>query len=244
MGGEYLKISSFYRFSLKERIGITMKKANYVIIAGGGRVGLSLAKLLAPSGRDIVLIEKDPEICEKLASELHALVICGNASDKKTLEDAKIKTADVFVAVTGNDSENIVACQLAKNSYGVPLVLARVEDIDRAQMCCSMGIDLVVSPAHVASVVFENAIALPGTTSILVSETITRAVEVTVPEDSKAMGKKIKDLSLPHDCVVAAIYRGGKLIIPHGDTAIKSGDIIALIGKVGAIRKVVDILKG
>jgi trk system potassium uptake protein TrkA len=94
---------------------------------------------LEPSGRDIVLIEKDPEICEKLASELHALVICGDASDKKTLEDAKIKTADVFVAVAGNDSENIVACQLAKNSYGVPLVLARVEDIDRAQMCCSMG---------------------------------------------------------------------------------------------------------
>jgi trk system potassium uptake protein TrkA len=239
-----LKISSFYRVSLKERIGITMKKANYVIIAGGGRVGLSLAKLLEPSGRDIVLIEQDPEICEKLASELHALVICGNASDKKTLEDAKIKTADVFVAVTGNDSENIVACQLAKNSYRVPLVLARVEDIDRAQMCCSMGIDLVVSPAHVASVVFENAIALPGTTSILVSETITRAVEVTVPEDSKAMGKRIKNLSLPHDCVVAAIYRGGKLIIPHGDTSIKPGDIIALIGKVGAIRKVVDILKG
>jgi trk system potassium uptake protein TrkA len=221
-----------------------MKKANYVIITGGGRVGLSLAKLLEPSGRDIVLIEKDPKVCEKLASELHALVICGDASDKKTLEDARIKTADVFVAVTGNDSENIVACQLAKNSYGVPLVLARVEDIDRAQMCCSMGIDLIVSPAHVASVVFENAIALPGTTSILISETITRAVEVTVSENSKAIGKRIRDLSLPHECVIAAIFRGGKLIIPHGDTVIKSGDIIALIGKEGAIRKVVDILKG
>jgi trk system potassium uptake protein TrkA len=221
-----------------------VKKASYIIIAGGGRVGSHLAKVLEPTGRDIVVIEKDPTICEKLSSEINALVICGDASDKKTLEEARIQMADVFVAVTGNDNENIVACQLAKYSYRVPLVLARVEDMDRAQMLRGMGIDLIVSPAHVAAMVFENAIALPGTTSILISETITRAVEVSVPEDSKIAGKRIKDLSLPTDCVIAAIYRGGKLIIPHGDTAMKPGDIVAVIGKEEAIRKVVNILKG
>lgn len=221
-----------------------MKKATYVIIAGGGRVGAHLAKILESSGRDIVVIEKDPKVCEKLTSELNGLVICGDASDKKTLEEAKIQTADVFVAVSGNDNENIVACQLAKYSYKVPLVLARVEDADRAKMLRGMGIDLIVSPAHVASMVFENAIALPGTTSVLISETITRAVEVDVPELSKARGKKIRDLPLPSECVIAAIYRSGKLVIPHGDTVIKSGDIVALIGKEVTIRKVVDILKG
>jgi trk system potassium uptake protein TrkA len=234
----------FYLSFIEDLTGKIMKKATYVIIAGGGRIGLHLAKLLEPTGKDIVVIEKDPEVCEKLSSQLNALVICGDASDKKTLEDAKIRTADVFVAVTGNDNENIVACQLAKYSYKVPLVLARVEDMDRAQMLRGMGIDLIVSPAHVASMVFENAIALPGTTSILISETITRAVEVSVPEDSKVIGKAIKDLPLPVGCVIAAIYRRGKLIIPHGDTMIKSGDIVALIGKEDALRKVVDILKG
>ncbi len=221
-----------------------MKKANYVIIAGGGRVGAHLAKILEPSGRDIVVIEKDPEICEKLSSEVNALVICGDASDKKTLEDAKIQMADVFVAVTGNDNENIVSSQLAKYSYRVPLVLARVEDMDRAKMLRGMGIDLIVSPSHVASMVFENAIALPSTVSILVSETTTRAVEVTVPGDSKILGKRIRDLQLPTECVIAAIYRTGKLILPHGDTVMKPGDIVALIGKEDAIAKVVDILKG
>ena len=220
------------------------KKASYVIIAGGGRVGSHLAKALEPTGKDIVVIEKDSKVCEKLSSDINALVINGDASDKKTLEEAKIQMADVFVAVTGNDNENIVACQLAKYSYKVPLVFARVEDMSRAQMVRGMGIDLIVSPSHVASMVFENAIALPGTTSILISDTITRAVEVTVPEDSKVRGKKIKDLSLPLECVFAAIYRGGKLIIPHGDTVIKSGDIIALIGKEDAIGKVVNLLKG
>lgn len=221
-----------------------MGKATYVVIAGGGRVGSHLAKTLAPQGKDVVVIEKNRAVCEKLATEINALVICGDATDKKILEDAKIQNADVFVAVTGSDNENIVASQLAKYSYRVPLVLARVEDMDRAQMLRGLGVDLIVSPAHVASMVFENAIALPGTTSILISGTITRAVEVDVPEDSKIRGKRIKDLSLPLECVIAAIYRGGKLIIPHGDTAIKSGDIVALIGKEDAIRKVVGILKG
>jgi trk system potassium uptake protein TrkA len=222
----------------------TMKKATYVIIAGGGRVGSHLAKMLVSSGRDVVVIEKDPKVCERLSSEVNALIICGDANDKKTLEEARIQTADVFVAVSGNDSENIVACQLAKYSYKVPSVLARVEDVDRAKMLRGMGVDLIVSPAHVASMVLENAIALPGTTSILVSETITRAVEVDVPELSKARGKMIKDLPLPLECVIAAIYRRGKLVIPHGNTVIKSGDIVALIGKEDAIRKVVQVLKG
>ncbi|MDH5685752.1 MAG: TrkA family potassium uptake protein [Hadesarchaea archaeon] len=221
-----------------------MKKANYVIIAGGGRVGSHLAKILEPSGRDIVVIEKDLQVCEKLSSEINVLVICGDASDKKTLEEAKIQMADVFAAVTGNDNENIVASQLAKYSYKVPLVLARVDDMNRAQMLRGMGIDLIVSPAHVASMVFENAIALPGTTSILISETITRAVEISVLEDSKAIGKKIRDLPLPLECVIAAIHHGGKLVIPHGNTVIEPDDIVAIIGKEDAIRKVVDIFKG
>ncbi|MEM3401862.1 MAG: NAD-binding protein [Candidatus Hadarchaeales archaeon] len=220
-----------------------MKKANYVIIAGGGRIGSHLAKALEPSGRDIVIIEKNPKVCERLSSELSALVICGDATDVKILEEAKIQEADVFVAVTGNDNENIVACQLAKFTYKVPVVLARVEDTERAEMLKNMGIDLIVNPAHVAAMVFENAIALPGTTSILVSETVTRAVEIVVPETSKVVGRRIRDLSFPVDCVIAAIHRAGKLIIPHGDTVIKPGDILATIGKEEAIAKVVKLVE-
>ncbi|MFN4132830.1 MAG: potassium channel family protein [Candidatus Hadarchaeales archaeon] len=220
-----------------------MKKANYVIIAGGGRIGAHLAKVLEPSGRDIVIIEKNPKVCEKLSSELSAMIICGDATDIKILEEAKIQEADVFAGVTGNDNENIVACQLAKFTYKVPLVLARVEDVERAEMLKNMGIDLIVNPSHVAAMVFENAIALPGTTSILVSETVTRAVEIVVPEAAKVVGKRIRDLNFPIDCVIASIYRAGKLIIPHGDTVIKPGDILAVIGKEEAIAKVVKLLE-
>jgi len=220
-----------------------VKRANYVIIAGGGEIGSTLAKLLEPSGIDVVIIDKDPQVCEKLSSELKALIICGDASDKKTLEEAKIKFADVFVAATGNDSENIVACELAKRAYKVPLVLARVDDVERAEMLSGAGIDLIVSSVQVAAMVFVNVITLPGTTPTLISETMMKAVEIRVPEDSRAIGRKIRDLLLPLDCVIAAILRVGKLVIPRGDTMIRSGDIVAVIGKEEAIRKVAEILR-
>ena len=79
------------------------KKPRYIIIAGGGKVGSHLAKMLTQHGKDVTLIEKSSEVCEKLAEELNALIICGDATDKKMLEEARIKEADVFVAATGND---------------------------------------------------------------------------------------------------------------------------------------------
>jgi trk system potassium uptake protein TrkA len=221
-----------------------MKDAKFIVIGGGGRVGSYLAKTLVEQGKDVVVIEKEQTVCEKLASELNALVINGDITDKKMLEDARIQNADVFAAVSGNDSENIVSCQLAKHAYGVPLVMARIEDTDRAKMMQGMGIDLIVSPAHVAAMVFENAIVLPGTTSVLISGTITRAVEVEVSENSKINDKKIADVSVPSGCVIAVIYRKGKLIIPRGDTIIKAGDMVSLIGEEGSIKKLVDMLKG
>lgn len=240
----YLRVRGFYPHPRKGHNGTGMKKAAFIIIAGGGRVGAHLAKALVEQGKDVVVIEKDPTICEKLASDINALIINGDATNKKILEDARIQGADVFAAVTGFDNENIVACQLAKHSYNVPLVMARIEDMDRAKMMHGMGIDLIVSPAHVAAMVFENAIALPGTTSVLVSGTITRAVEVEVSENSKAKDEKIKDLSVPAGCVIAVIYRKGKLIIPHGDTVIKTGDVVALIGEENALRKLVAVMRG
>lgn len=235
--------SQVFYYLLVKATWIQVRKASYVIIAGGGRVGLHIAKALEPSGRDIVIIEKNPKVSEKLSEELSALVLCGDATDVKVLEEAKIQNADVFVAVTGNDNDNIVACQLAKFTYKVPLVLARVENAERAEMLKNMGIDLTVNPSRVAAMVFENAIALPGTTSILISETATRAIEVAIPEISKVGGKRIKDINFPRGCVIASIYRGGKLLIPHGDTVLKPGDIIALIGEEKAIAKVVKLLE-
>jgi trk system potassium uptake protein TrkA len=86
----------------------------YVVVMGGGRVGLSLASFLIADGHDVTLIENDETLCSNAAAELDALVICGNGTDTKTLDEANVSSADVFVAATGNDEANLLACILVK----------------------------------------------------------------------------------------------------------------------------------
>ncbi|MCQ8898185.1 MAG: NAD-binding protein [Hadesarchaea archaeon] len=220
-----------------------MKKPRLVLIAGGGRVGSHLAEVLTKKGRDVVLIDKDPQVCERLAERLNVLIIHGDATEKETLEEAKVGEADVFVGATGNDNDNIVACQLAKNAYGVPLVMARVEDPELAKMAKSFNIDLMVSPSHVASMVLENAISLPGTTSIFLSDTPMTAAEIRIPEGSKVVHKKLSELTIPRGCIIGMIYRNGELVVPRGDSTLEAGDIVAIMGKEEAIAKLVDQIR-
>jgi trk system potassium uptake protein TrkA len=219
-----------------------VKVPEYIIIAGGGRIGSKLAELLLEKRKDIAIIEKDKEVCERLASELNALIIHGDATSRKALEDAGARHADAFVGVTGDDSRNIVACHMAKHMFQVPLTLARVENPEMLKTAQETGIDFVFSPSHVSAFVLENAISLPGTVSVLLSGTLTRAVEVTLTDESPAEGKTIEELQIPKDCVIGAIYRKGNLIIPHGSTVLRKGDVVALIGEESAIRKTLKLL--
>ena len=214
-----------------------MKVPDYIVIAGGGRIGSKLAELLLEKGKDVAIIEKDKEVCEELASRLNALIIHGDATSRKALEDAGARRADAFTGVTGDDSHNIVACHMAKHIFQVPLTLARVENPEMIKTAQETGIDFVFSPSHVSAFVLENAISLPGTTSVLLSGTLTRAVEVVLRDECPAEGKSIQDLAIPKGCVVGAIFRKGNLIIPHGNTVFRRGDVVALIGEESAIRK-------
>ena len=116
----------------------------YIVIMGGGRVGFRLATSLVAVGHDVTLIENDSELCGNAAVELDALVICGNGTDIKTLLEANIGDADVFVAATGNDEANLLSCILVKD-YSIPKVIARVSNPDHDDAFRKVGIDVVVS---------------------------------------------------------------------------------------------------
>jgi trk system potassium uptake protein TrkA len=126
--------------------------------------------------------------------------------------------------------------------FQVPLTLARVESPEMIKTAQETGIDFVFSPSHVSAFVLENAISLPGTVSVLLSGTLTRAVEITLPERSPAEGKTVESLKMPKGCVIGAVYRRGNLIIPHGSTVLRRGDVLALIGEEVAIRKALKLL--
>ena len=120
----------------------------YIIIMGLGRVGLSLANLLIDDGYDITLIDDDEALCNDAAAELDALVICGNGTNSKILEETNIEDADFFIATTGNDEANLLSCILVKK-YDVPNIIARVSNPDHEEAFKAVGIDNVISPVKV-----------------------------------------------------------------------------------------------
>ena len=209
----------------------------YIVIMGGGRVGLRLAISLVAVGLDVTLIENDSDLCSNAASELDAMVICGNGTDIKTLLEANIADADVFVAATGNDEANLLSCILVKD-YKIPKVIARVSNPDHDEAFRKVGIDIVVSPELTAAGYLEKLITRPKIADLIViGKGNAELLEITV-DNSKIFGKKIGDISPTEDYIIAAVHKNGEIKIPKDGMMLKKGNRISILVKTPAIKAV------
>ncbi|MGB7969620.1 MAG: TrkA family potassium uptake protein [Methanobacterium sp.] len=209
----------------------------YIVIMGGGRVGLRLAISLVKVGLDVTLIENDSDLCNNAASELDAMVICGNGTDIKTLLEANIADADVFVAATGNDEANLLSCILVKD-YKIPKVIARVSNPDHDEAFRKVGIDIVVSPELTAAGYLEKVITRPKIADLIViGKGNAELLELSV-NNSKIFGKKIGDLSPTEDYIIAAVHKNGEIKIPKDGMMLKEGNRISILVKTPAIKAV------
>ena len=209
----------------------------YIVIMGGGRVGLRLAISLVKVGLDVTLIENDSDLCSNAASELDAMVICGNGTDIKTLLEANIAEADVFVAATGNDEANLLSCILVKD-YKIPKVIARVSNPDHDEAFRKVGIDIVVSPELTAAGYLEKLITRPKIADLIViGKGNAELLELSV-NNSKIFGKKIGDLSPTDDYIIAAVHKNGEIKIPKEGMMLKKGNRISILVKTPAIKAV------
>lgn len=210
----------------------------YAIIMGAGRVGFSLAELLIEDGYDVTLIENDRKLATDAASELDALVICGNGTNSTLLEESNIQDADYFVATTGNDEANLLSCILVKK-YEVPNIIARVSNPDHEEAFMEVGIDNVINPERAASGVLERLITRPNVADLLtLGEGDGEILEMTVTND-KIVGKQIKDISPTKDYIIIATYnKDGSLIIPQPENILARGEKISILVKRGCFKKV------
>jgi trk system potassium uptake protein len=207
----------------------------YVVIMGGGRVGLRLASSLVTAGTDVTLIENDASLCGNAAAELDALVICGNGTDVKTLEEANINDADVFVAATGNDEVNLLSCILVKD-YNIKKVIARVSNPDHEEAFKKVGIDDVISPELTAASYLEKLITRPKIADLVViGKGNAEILDIRVTND-KAVNKKVGDLSPTDNYIIAAIYKNGEINIPKEDMVLTLGDRIFVLVKNPAVK--------
>jgi len=205
-----------------------------VSIAGGGVVGRYIARDLARNGHEVLIVESDPAVVarEQNSDEMAARWFAGDACEVRTLQAAGFGEADVVVAATGDDEDNLVVSLLSKQEFAVPRVIARVNHPkNRWLFNESWGVDVSVSTPHLITALVEEAVSV-GTLVRLLNFSEGRAglVEVTLAEASPAAGSQIAELDMPRDSSVVAVVRDRRVVVPRGDTMLFAGDeVIALV---------------
>jgi len=198
-----------------------------VIIIGGGQVGAYIANLLLKDHCDVKVIENRECVLDKLKNDLpHENIVVGSGTDPNVLEAAGIAKADVVAAVAGTDEANLVAATICKFEFAVPRVLARVNNPKNAWLFnAGMGVDVCLNQADlVAHIIVEEMNLDTMLTLMKLGNTSDSIIQVKIGANSAAEGKCIKELVMPKNTLIVAIYRGTSTVIPHGDTTLEKDD--------------------
>lgn len=204
-----------------------------ILIIGGGKVGINLVNLLSNQGHQVTIVEMNNAVYSKLQRSIpQARHINGDGCNPTTLREAEVDSMDAVVAVTGDDEDNLVVAKLSKHEYGVERVVARVNNPKNEWLFTpKMGVDIAISHSAMLARIIHEELSMGDLVPLLKLEGgQVSLAELTVPPDSHVMGHRVDSLKLPDDCVLATLLRGGKLLIPRGNTTIEPGDkIIALV---------------
>jgi len=221
----------------------------YVIIMGAGRVGYLVAKMLEADGHDVTIIEMNRQRAKELSMQINGLVIEGDATDPKTLEEANIKQADAFAALTGKDDANLLACILAKHLNPNVKTSLRISNPKNRKIFEEVHdlkkyFDFVISPEEIAAEYISRNIITPGFDRVLFPKEGAEIVRFTIDEDSEIAGKLVKELKLPKDALIIAVYdEKGNLIIPSGDTKLPKKGQIIVFAKNNVLGSVKELLE-
>lgn len=217
----------------------------YVIVVGGGRVGYFLAKALLENNLEVTIIEQDPKVFELVSQQADCPVIRGDGSSTVVLEQAGTDRANVFVAVTNHDQDNLIACQIAKQRFGVPKTIARVKNPRNELAMQRLGVDVTVSSTAIITSAIQSELPTTRIRTLLDLHTGgLELMEYRLDPNSPVLGKRLKDLAIPADCNVVTILRNGEPVIARGQTDFQSGDIVMVLVKMAAETEVRKLLLG
>ncbi|MGB6873919.1 MAG: TrkA family potassium uptake protein [Dehalococcoidia bacterium] len=197
----------------------------YIVIAGLSDIGRNLAELLVKEGNEVLVIDRDPVKCAAIAENSDVMVITGDAGQKSTLEEARVKNAHAFVAAAGDDSENLMLCMVAKE-IGVKTVISLVDEAEHAETFKQAGINLQVNPDIVAAKHIHRLISQPYVKDFLSFERA-EIFEIEIEEGMKCVGQTVSELATPNGVKVLVVQRGGKYL--DADKEIQPKDWLTLI---------------
>jgi trk system potassium uptake protein TrkA len=202
-----------------------------VSIAGGGVVGRSIAGDLVRNGHDVLIVESDPNVVARDGKETGCRWVAGDACEVTTLIEAGFGEADVVVAATGDDEDNLVVSLLSKQEFAVPRVIARVNHPKNQWLFDeTWGVDVAVSTPHLMTALVEEALSVGTLVRLLhFAEGKAGLVEVTLAESSPAAGRQLSEMDMPRDASVVAIIRERRVVVPRGDSVLDVGDEVILL---------------
>jgi trk system potassium uptake protein TrkA len=205
-----------------------------VLIVGGGNVGTYIAAELREAKHDVTIVELDAERVEQARAEASPAGVTWLHADGCEVSEfgqAAPETADVVVAVTGDDEDNLVISLLAKQEFGVPRVVARVNNPDNHWLFNeTWGVDVSVSTPHLLTALVEEAVSVGSLVRLMSLEgDRARLAEVKLASNSPSIGKQIVDLGFPRDSTVVAVLRHEHVVVPRGDTTLSEGDEVMVL---------------
>lgn len=203
----------------------------YIIVVGGGRLGYYLLKALLNEGHEVLLLEKDARICRNITEEMGSVCYRGDGCEAATLGEVGTGRANMLVAVTGDDEDNLVACQVAKYKYNVPRTISRIRNPQNAALFKKLGVDVTVSTTDMILEAIEREVPTHPLTHLLtIDEKGQVIIDVKISQGSTTVGKTVKELSLPKESKLALIIpHEGSAHVPAANTVLQEGDqIIAL----------------
>ena len=203
----------------------------FVLVIGGGKVGYYLTKELIGSGHEVVLMEKDKDRATQIADEVGSVVIAHDGCEGKYLAEAGANRADIVAAVTGDDEDNLVICQMAKHHFDVPRTIARVNNPKNESLFKHLGVDELISPTRMILGSIEQDIPVHELLHLAPLSHEFELVEAQLTAESPAVGRTLLQLELPAGCSVVAIVRDEVAQAVGPDTIFRAGDKVIATGR-------------
>jgi trk system potassium uptake protein TrkA len=203
----------------------------YIVIAGGGKVGFHLAEELLNQHHEVLVLEREPGRASNVREELGGNVMTGDACEATTLDTAGVSRADLVAAVTGDDEDNLVICDLARYR-GVPRTIARINNPRNELLFQKRGIETTISATHAVLAQIEQELPTQMMIPLLQLHNGLELIEVKLPETSPVAGRSVREVLLPAESLISLIVDpGGVPRMPSGDTRLNAGDALVVVGR-------------
>ncbi|WP_406676612.1 potassium channel family protein [Moorella sp. ACPs] len=216
-----------------------------IVVVGGGKVGYQVAKQCAAWGCEVVMVEHDQEKGEKIKQELGLPVVIGDGTRPQVLKKAGAEDADIVIAITDDDQDNLVICQLAERQFKAKRTLALVNNPGNEKLFRWLGVNQVIGPASLILGLIQERVDMDATTALWMQGIKDlKMIQFKLGPDAPVLKRKIKEIPFPNECILVTIVRGDTAIVPCGNTVLEAGDLVFALANPAVQAELEYILTG